>query len=258
MSAPRLHIAPLILSASLSFWSVACEKIDDSSLGVLHEAGYAFRIDEFFRAVESGEDEVVAAFLEIGTDPGIEDSAGRLALPLAAAGGHDLVVAALTAAGADPNQASVDGIPALSLGVRDFRVVDILLKAGADPLKIDPDGHPPLIHAIRNGSEKSFELLCRMPGVDKQQALFVAAEIGNVKIIDHLLNNGAEIDHAIHDGATPLIMATQWKNVIAVRLFLSRGARADLRDNYGKSALDYARDSKDAGLLKVFGFPPTD
>lgn len=70
-----------------------------------------------------------------------------------------------------------------------------------------------------------------------------SAEEQQTNIIRLLLQHGANPNSSDHKGETPLMAVATYGNVAALRLLLDSGARADLRDRDGKSALDYARQS---------------
>jgi len=75
-------------------------------------------------------------------------------------------------------------------------------------------------------------------------AAFCSSEAGRqaqVAIIQLLIRHGADPNARNHIGETPLMTLTTYGNLAAVQVLLSSGARTELRDQNGRSALDYAR-----------------
>jgi ankyrin repeat protein len=62
--------------------------------------------------------------------------------------------------------------------------------------------------------------------------------------LELLLNAHADINATDADGKTPLMAASERGHVEKVRFLLSHGAKADVRDKKGRTALDYAADYK--------------
>ena len=56
-----------------------------------------------------------------------------------------------------------------------------------------------------------------------------------------LIEHGATIDWIDDEGVTPLILASFKGRLALVRLLLDHGADVTIRDQWGRSALDYAR-----------------
>lgn len=55
----------------------------------------------------------------------------------------------------------------------------------------------------------------------------MAAQSGYVSVAELLVERGAAIDRQMHDGATPLFIASQNGHTALVRFLLHRGARID-------------------------------
>ena len=83
--------------------------------------------------------------------------------------------------------------------------------------------------------------------------LSLAAQIGWLEGAEQLLSRKASVDLANGRGETPLILATQRRDVAMVRLLLSKGANPARTDNVANmSALDYARrDSRAAEIVTL-------
>jgi ankyrin repeat protein len=64
-------------------------------------------------------------------------------------------------------------------------------------------------------------------------------------IIQLLVESGADVNAVTTDGTTPLMLAAQNAKARVVDYLLKKGAKKDLKNRSGKSALDYAKISKD-------------
>mmetsp|Transcript_10222 Transcript_10222/g.17547 ORF Transcript_10222/g.17547 Transcript_10222/m.17547 type:complete len:131 (+) Transcript_10222:465-857(+) len=63
---------------------------------------------------------------------------------------------------------------------------------------------------------------------------------GNMTAAWIVLDRGANVNTEIHNGSTPLMVASQRGNVQLVSLLLSRKANIHATSAFGKTALDYA------------------
>ena len=73
--------------------------------------------------------------------------------------------------------------------------------------------------------------------------LMSAASQGHERVVELLLQRGAEIDLQSSEGLTALIIATNWSQLAAVRRLLRAGADTTLRGEDGKTALMIAKDA---------------
>lgn len=74
-------------------------------------------------------------------------------------------------------------------------------------------------------------------------ALHFAAYNNRIDVIDLLLQSAAEIDAIDHSKETPLIKAARFntgKHTDAIKVLLQRGARSDMKTEYGMTALHYS------------------
>lgn len=77
-------------------------------------------------------------------------------------------------------------------------------------------------------------------------ALIFAARDGELEIARALIDHGATVDWIDGEGVTPLILASFKGRLALVRLLLDHGADTAVRDQWDRSALDYARRRGDA------------
>ena len=105
---------------------------------------------------------------------------------------------------------------------------------------------PPLITATKAGdSARVARLLdagARVDAIDAawNTALIFAAWDGRAGIARRLLSAGASVDWQDAELVTPLIIASFKNRPVLVRLLLAAGADPKIRDQWGRTALDYA------------------
>lgn len=104
-------------------------------------------------------------------------------------------------------------------------VVQVLYDAGADINVQDGDGHTALMYAVKGTHETVIHFLLQkganVNAQSKKQrvtALIVAAAIGNVDVVQLLLDHGADTNLAEIDGSTALDRARQYGHPAVVAL----------------------------------------
>ncbi len=83
-------------------------------------------------------------------------------------------------------------------------------------------------------------------------ALIASIDEGHEEIVHALLDKGANVDQA-KNGVTALIMASSLGQETIVQALLTKGAQVNLKDDFGGTALKYARTLKIKKLLKTAG-----
>lgn len=77
--------------------------------------------------------------------------------------------------------------------------------------------------------------------IDKEgeSLLGAASRLGNIEIIKHLIENGADVNFKNKSfGFTPLIQASQFANFDGVKILLENGADVNAKSTYGSTALN--------------------
>ena len=179
--------------------------------------------------------------------PGI----GGRALQLAAQEGHADVVRTLMEARAPLGFSSWDNeAPLHAAAARgQWQVTEALLEAGLDPDQLDKSGQTALMKAAAAGHDKAVASLLRLGAApdladrDGWTALMFAAahsSSGSVPAIRDLVRAAAGVNRrAGPSGKTPLMIAAEKGNDLAIGEVLRAGAQADLTAG-GKTALDLA------------------
>jgi len=155
-------------------------------------------------------------------------------LLLAASNGHLKIVEELLQRGADINRAGKDGITPLqksALGGHAL-IVQLLLNSGAEKDKVNSDGWSALHLSMFENKPGVMSLLLDA-GCDKElhtrdsdlTPLLLAASKGDLKIVEELLQRGADVNRADKDGFTPLKMSVARGHFGCVKALLDRGVK---------------------------------
>jgi ankyrin repeat protein len=180
---------------------------------------------------------------------------GETRLHVAAKNGNAPLVEALILAGADVNKSNKYGFTPLYSGHVD--VVKLLLENGADVNHISEYGATPLHTASMNGHVEAIKVLLAN-GANVNQPLdggwtplHTASGSGYIDVVKVLLVNGANVNQIDQDhGFAPLHEASKTGHVEVVKVLLVNGADKTLKDNEGKTPLDYAEKESVKALLR--------
>ena len=189
------------------------------------------------------------------TPPSEHDLRIYAGLHAAAATGDVAAIEQLIADGEKPNLQ--DANSRTPLIVATFRhqhaAAQALLRLGANPNAHDADGYDVLtIAAINNDIETLKAALAAganaraVIGRDDGSALISAAQLGFVDIVRALIEANADVDHVNGRGWSALITAVVLGNgdkqhTETVEALVAARADGDLKDEQGKTAIDYAR-----------------
>ena len=204
-----------------------------------------------------------------------------------------IVLCLVTAAVLQTNAGSFDDF-FIAIRNDNADVVSDLLQRGLDPNTHDPKGQPGLTIAMREGALKVARVLLARPETDVnalnqagESALMMAALKGNLagaelllargakvnqsgwsplhyaaagpdsKMVQLLIDRGADVEAASPNGTTPLMMAAQYGSEASVDLLLSHGADLKRRNERNLDAIDFARLSgRDWLVKKLESLPP--
>lgn len=203
-------------------------------------------------AARSGHVEAIKFLLSEGSDIEHVNLAGSSALLRAVTANRRKAARHLLKAGADPNIANIKKIsPLITASYNGSRrLVKQLLKAGANPSQTDASGKGALIYAAGKGFNGILKMLLdagadanRIYGNDLTALMWAAGHSNSVPdaegaaTVQLLLNHGAKLDLADNRGRTALMIAAERNHPEIVKLLLDAGADSEMTDNEGKSAL---------------------
>ncbi|MGK5595565.1 MAG: ankyrin repeat domain-containing protein [Parachlamydiaceae bacterium] len=172
--------------------------------------------------------------------------------------------------GANPDFTFGNKISMVSLSInrKAPEITKLLLEAGADIRQTSVSGHslfeqilrtPDNVELLKCLIEYGFDV--NQPVRDGLTALHVAAELGNLQMVELLIEHGAIIDVTNSEGDTPLLLSIASPKI--VELLLRNGANVNHANAKGRTALHYAmivtlpiladKLSQSAEILKKYG-----
>ena len=213
----------------------------DSGASFTKEHAVVPEAKELFQAIRRGEISAIRKVLD--RDPkliGTVDENGSTPLILAAYWAGAAEVKELLARGADPNAKNDSGVAALIPATDNLESTRMLVEAGAEVNARTEAGDTALIVAAqRAGGARVVEYLLdkganlKTATNDGATALHRAAECGDVDVLKLLVDKGADVDAQRKNpfgGQSPLASAVVFGHGAAVRYLLSKGAKANIGD----------------------------
>lgn len=206
-------------------------------------------------AAGGGHREAAAFLLDYGADVNRQEEHGFTPLILAAMLGHDDVLALLIERGADLNLRDRTGSTPLHYAVTmlRFECAERLVRAGANVGIADHYFKPALHHAVEQwkfavvrDSRESEERLAKV--LNKSVAALRAEKKQRKqaleRLIDLLLDSGADLHGRGLVGATPLHVAAEADDIAMARRLIARGADVNRLDDHSRNGcFDSARTS---------------
>ncbi len=203
------------------------------------------------------------------------DDDGRTALHTAVDSGQVEAARWLLTHGAKVDAPDAGDMTPLHIAVwhTDVGMARLLLKQGAPLEAKDAQGHTPLWLAAYISNRDMVELLLRAGAdihttdIDGRGVLHGRAQMGKRYAhqeeitIRLLVKHGADPDAADPLGRTPLMSAVLDGSAARVKLLLSLGAKTDIKDEEGDTALDYAESAEQpdiAALLQAQDAAPSE
>ncbi|WP_449420526.1 ankyrin repeat domain-containing protein [Phormidium nigroviride] len=170
----------------------------------------------------------------------------------------------LIEAGVDVNQPLEDRDTVLMFAAREgyLDIVKILVEAGADANVISYQGDNALVQAAWGGWQEVFDYLRPLTSPEvrewaQKDALLGAAADNNIKALQLLLKFGIDLNTKSEDEGdeswTPLMIATELRNIEFVEALLELKAEVNARDNNGKTALMLAAKYRNDVELRING-----
>ena len=141
--------------------------------------------------------------------------------------------------------------------------VEVLVAKGVSVNLADMKKRTPLMLAAYNGHTSVVEFLYGK-GADinakdsgGQTALFYTSKRSFYETAEFLVNSGAKVNvQSKKKGITALMIAATLDNVKMVRLLLDNGADPAIRDNFGKTAANYAEKRGHSTVANMLSNPP--
>ncbi|HAZ45729.1 MAG TPA: hypothetical protein DDW76_36545 [Cyanobacteria bacterium UBA11369] len=199
-----------------------------------------------FWAISLGWTEIVEVMLQFGASFDVINNIGYSPLMLATYLKHDKIIEQLRLAGASTQGCEqVELIEAIERC--DQNRVQVLLEAGVNANASHYQGDKALNLAIMTGQVDICRMLIQagsdtefVDNYQRESALLRAVRQGNQEIIQLLISQQANLNvQGKAWGETALIEAVRYCDKDSVRLLVDAGADVNIRDNFGRTALDY-------------------
>ena len=187
------------------------------------------------------------------------DAAGQTALMAAAEHDEAIVVATLLGAGADVKLRDLTGRTALATAVAAGadRAALALMAAGSIDVA-DNAGVTPLAMAAQRGDLMLVQRLLKANAQREAKSktgntpLLLAAGAGRADVVRELLDAGAKIEARNELGNTSLLAAVVGRQAATAKLLIARGADQRIRNSASMSAADLARQGGDPAIMALF------
>ena len=214
-----------------------------------------------FLAAESGSEAAVKILLGAGAKANAKNTANSTPIHRAAQEGYLAVVKLLMEAGANPLAAKRRGITPLQLALENghFDVAAELLEPVESELPSIQDYEESLYSLARVGFEEGIKKALRhsLRNLDRgdpkynQSPLSHAAENGHERVVQLLLDRGAEPNMVDKSGRSALLWAVLNEHQAVAEQLLARGADVDRRDRVQWTALHFAVRSRSTHMANL-------
>ncbi len=219
-----------------------------------------------FKSADKGCLALMTLLLDNGGSVIMRQRGGETALHHAAISGEIKVAKLLLERGADINQRDLKGSTPLYLAAENNQseMVSMLLDRKADASIEGRTEVTPLAAAAYNGSDKIVAALlahgvdAKAPDRTGKAAILYAANRGFQPVVEQLLKSGVDVNAVYANQLTVLMWAAGFSDdvpeddaVKLVALLIDKGAKPDLQDDRGYTALMAAAELGHAGVVKL-------
>lgn len=225
-------------------FGIAVDVKDDSGRMALSLAAVCGRVD------------VVKQLIKFGAAVDAKDYKGRTALSHAAMSGHVKVVQELVKHGAVVETKDNDGRTALSHAAEAGHIdiiQELVTRYLANVNARDYSERGALFYAAQNERRQVVAELLRISTFEidddfsESLALFIAAALGDGKLVKKLIKEGHSVQRTIQGGRTPMFIAAQCGQTKVVQILIESGASV-----FAKSSPSHQRRERDT-LLTIAG-----
>jgi uncharacterized protein len=245
MTMSRSGLACLLAAVLLAISAAAGAADVEKARKKLAKEDVMFTEENFLKKVFSGDDKIVALFLEAGMPVDTADEKGWTALHRAAQGDSEKTLAVLLKAKPNLNAKTPNGDTPLCRAAASGppRHVALLIQAGADVNAACSFQNTALHEAAHeNSPEKVAALVAGGAHVDARDdrgrtPLHLAAGQENVETANALIRGKADVNAKAKSGRTPLHEAVDSDKPAVVSALLAAGAQVDARDSSGRTPL---------------------
>jgi ankyrin repeat protein len=233
----RLPLKIAVLQQNVQTMKCLIERGADVSISI---DGSRDRITALHVAIEYGNLQIMDCLITAKANLNMQDWSGATPLFCAVANDKTKPAIRLMENGADVNICTGGSLSKSPLHAAvecgNLAIIHRLIRAGASVNVLDYKGNTPLtcavardkteavIHLIKNGADVN---LCGGKSLGTT-ALHVAAQFGNLEIMDCLIKAGANVNMKIFDDATPLFCAVNRHKTEAVICLIENGADVNL------------------------------
>lgn len=142
----------------------------------------------------------------------------------------------------------------------DKKAVETLLKKGSSVNEKSSYNNSALHTAIANDHTEVAKILINKGasleniGEDQESALFVATTTNNAALMKLILKKQKSLlNTPDNEGTTPLMEAAKYGTKETIEVLLKAGAKKDLKNKQGQTALDIAQENKNEDAIKLLG-----
>ncbi|MGV8118149.1 MAG: ankyrin repeat domain-containing protein [Candidatus Xenobiia bacterium LiM19] len=249
------------------YWASLSDKIRIASYlisrGVNVNAHYCRSLTPLHASAFQGHVKMANLLLDNGADINAVDESGRTPLHCAVHEGKMDMVIMLISAGADINKADRYHVSPLSLALIDEKKKMVEYLRSCDAVEAMEGAGEILKAAERDNIEKAMILLSKKPGLidardwDLNTPLIRASSFGNRKMVELLLNNGADINakskyfEPAPSAMTPLAWALFARDTDVAELLIQKGADPNEKSWYGITPIEWAIGGNDIKIVEM-------
>lgn len=255
----RLVVISMVAATSGMVSSVAwarnvreCQALEQRYFEIKRAASSVEKNSLLFSTAKHGCDDLAKTLLDDSASLEARDRLGNMPLAKAAQNGHVSLVQLFLERKAPVNARNLEGSTALFLAAEEERraIAELLLAAGADPNIPGRTGITPIGAAAYSGNAEFVRLLldkgadAKLVDATGKTAMIYAAGRCFTAVVAVLVQAGVDPNTSGDHGLTPLMWAAGHTDEAGaadvketIELLIAKGARLDLKDDRGKTAL---------------------